>query len=76
MNYIDNPIGSTFQEGKVTLMVKEIKDPSTCAGCWYTSYKNRKKSLRNYTSSCYLHKHACTPVNRKDRKQVVFVLIK
>lgn len=75
MSYYDDPIGSIFIEGVVTLEVRETKDCSTCAGCWYASYRNRKKSLRNYTSSCYSHKHACTPANRKDKKQVIFAKI-
>lgn len=75
MKYYDDPIDTTFKEGDVTLMVKETKDPSTSTGCWYAGYKDRKKSLRNYTSSCYLHKHACTPAIRKDKKQVVFAKV-
>ena len=63
-----NPIGSTFQEGDVTLQVTEIKNPRTCKGCWYA---NRK----NYNRACYSHQHACTSGNRKDKKQVIFKLV-
>ena len=75
MNYIDNAIGSTFSEGEVTLEVRETKDCSTCTGCWYAGYRDRKRSLRNYTSACCYHRHACTPANRKDKKQVIFAKI-
>ena len=68
-----NPIGTTFMEGDVTLTPKESRDNGcTCDGCWYHS---RTDHRRNYHASCYIHGHACTPVNRKDRKQVIFVKV-
>jgi len=68
-----NPIGTTFMEGDVTLTPKESRDGGrTCNGCWYNSYT---KDRRTYGSSCYVHGHACTPINRKDRKQVIFVKV-
>lgn len=65
-----NPIGTTFEQGDVTLKVVETKNPQTCKGCWYAGQTN---GIRNYSRSCVSHKHACTSGNRKDRKQVIFV---
>lgn len=71
MAYKYNPIGSTFKEGDVTLLVVESKDGgSTCKGCFYSSYIDRTK--RAYNGSCFTHGHACTTHLRKDRKQVIF----
>ena len=64
-----NPVGSIFEEKDVVLKVVEIKDPSTCKGCWYAGRTDGKS---NYGSSCYTHRHACTSGNRKDKKQVIF----
>ena len=64
-----NPVGTIFQEGEVILKVVEIKDPSTCRGCWYAG---KTAGKRNYGSSCYTHRHACTSGGRKDKKQVIF----
>jgi len=70
-------IGSTFREGKYTLEVRESEDDGrTCTGCWYASVVHGNHNRRNYNGSCYLHGHACTPINRKDGKQVVFTRIK
>ena len=44
MKWKFNPIGTTFQEGNVTLKVVEIKDPKTCKGCWYAGKTNGKKN--------------------------------
>lgn len=66
-----NPIGTIFREGEITLMVVEIKDPSTCEGCWY-AHRDKKTGARSYNGSCYSHGHACTAGNRSDKKQVVF----
>ena len=53
---------------------KESKDDGrTCKGCWYNSWINRK--CRAYPYSCCTHGHACTPANRKDKKQVIFKLL-
>jgi hypothetical protein len=69
-----NPINSTFVEGDKTLIVKESRDEGrTCRGCWYNSWINRK--CRAYPYSCCTHGHACTPTNRKDKKQVIFKLL-
>ena len=73
------PIGKTFMEGDVMLTPKEIKDPSVCVGCWYAhkSYDKRgREKGRNYTHSCFVHNHACTSGNRRDKKQVVFIEVK
>lgn len=69
-DWIYNEVGTTFQEGELTLMVVESEDGGrTCAGCWYNyKFKNKK----NYAGSCYQHRHACTAHTRKDKKQVVF----
>ena len=65
-----DPIGSTFKEGDVTLKVVQIKDWRTCKGCWY---KKRVNGRRLFSGACYVHGHACTSGNRKDKKQVIFV---
>ena len=72
-----NPIGSTFTEGEHTLQVMASQDQGrTCTGCWYTGYKGtRSNKIRNYPHGCYVHGHACTPSNRKDREFVVFTKI-
>ena len=72
-----NPIGSVFKEGEHILQVREsIDDGKTCTGCWYVSWTGTKSNKkRNYPYSCCTHGHACTRVNRKDRKQVVFTKI-
>ena len=72
-----NPIGSTFKEGNVTLKVKVSKDEGrTCTGCWYAGFKGpTSNKKRNYPYSCFTHGHVCTPVYRKDRKQVVFTQV-
>ena len=75
MKYIDNPIGSTFKEGDVTLKVVETKNYHNCQGCWYAGRK-KGTDIRNYNGSCYQHRHACTPSNRKDKLQVVFEKVK
>ena len=70
MAYKYNPIGSTFKEGDVTLLVVESKDNgSTCRGCFYNT---RSGTKRAYSGSCFTHGHACTTHLRKDRKQVIF----
>ena len=68
----DNPIGTTFKEGNYLLSVKEKGKPS-CKGCFYD--KRRKNDTRLYGGACYLHGHACTPINRADRKHVVFEIV-
>jgi len=74
MTYLDNPLGSTFLEGGVTLVVAESKNNGrTCFGCWYARRKSTTNSTRAYPYGCYQHGHACTPANRKDGKQVVFM---
>ena len=66
----DDPIGSTFREGDVTLKVSRSKyGKPLCDGCWYGAKKDRK---RLYNHSCWVHGHACTPANRKDKKHVIF----
>ena len=70
-----NPLGSTFYEGHVKLRVERTKgDRPTCEGCWYVG-EDKKTRKRNYSSSCHIHGHVCTPINRKDRKQVIFVKV-
>lgn len=69
-----NPIGSVFQEGDVRLTPREIEKGCACNGCWYNASKRIDgKDKYNYTKSCFVHGHACTPINRKDKKQVIFV---
>ena len=76
MKYKYNPINSIFKEGQVTLKVVESKDNGrTCHGCWYNG-RSIVNGKRNYGASCYLHKHLCTPMLRKDKKQVIFVEVK
>lgn len=71
-----NHIGTTFMEGRVRLRVEEMHgDITNCKGCWYAG-ENKQTGKRNYNSSCYIHGHMCTPLNRKDRKQVIFVKVK
>lgn len=66
-----DPIGSTFKEGDVFLMVQEgVQDGSSCAKCFYNYHKENGGRL--FSGSCYSHGHACTPLNRKDKKHVVF----
>jgi hypothetical protein len=71
-----NPLGSTFKEGEHILQVRVSKDGGrTCTGCWYAGESDKKKRIKNYKGSCFSHGHACTPANRKDKKQVVFTKI-
>lgn len=64
---IDHPLGVPFQYKDKMLIAKvSIDKGPTCRGCWF-SYK------KNFGGSCYYHAFACTPVNRKDRKHVIFV---
>lgn len=65
---IDNPIGSLFFEGEVILTPKEIWN-TECSKCWYNN-------PNNYTKACFQHGHACTPINRNDKKQVIFIQVK
>lgn len=64
--YIDKPIGSIFIYDGIKLEVKEITNIRFCTGCYFA----------NQGISCYKHKYACTPANRKDKKQVVFSRVK
>ena len=69
----DNKIGTTFKEGNVTLTPIESRDNGcTCKGCWYNSWTD---GFRNYNIACFMHGHACTHVDRKDKKQVIFVKV-
>lgn len=68
-----NPIGTTFKEGDITLKVEAIKWGCACDGCWYGGRHDNK---RNYNAGCHIHGHACTPINRRDRKQVIFVEVR
>ena len=69
---IYNPVGSVFKENGNMLKVVEVKDWSTCVGCYYST---REKGKRLYTKSCYEHMHACTSGVRKDGKQVIFQIV-
>ncbi len=72
-----NPLGSVFKEGEHILQVEESKDGGrTCNGCWYASVVHGNKNIRNYKKSCFTHGHVCTPLYRKDRKQVIFKKVK
>ena len=63
--YIDDPIGTTFDyEGNELTVTESIDGGRTCRGCWF--------ARKEYRKACYQHRHACTPANRKDKKQVVF----
>lgn len=75
MNTIFNPIGSTFKEGSVTLIVvKSHDDGASCKGCWYNGYHydESMNKKRNYTEACTYHRHLCTAGMRADKKFVVF----
>lgn len=78
MKYIDEPIGSVFTEGEMTLKVVESKDNGvSCRGCFYNSWQTiNGKAVSRYPYGCYVHRHACTPANRKDNKQVLFMIAK
>ena len=66
-----NPIGTTFMEGDVLLLVQEsFGNTSTCSGCFYMSKDNKGRNI--YHGSCFTHGHVCTPYYRKDKKHVVF----
>ena len=75
MTYKYNPLHSEFIYGSVLLKVHECVGPdASCEGCWFNGRHHKTK--RNFNGSCFLHAHACTPANRKDRKQVVFKFVK
>lgn len=66
---IYNPLYSIFREGSVSLQVQRTKyNQPLCDGCWYSNEKN-------YTKSCFVHGHVCTPLYRKDKLQVRFVKV-
>lgn len=66
-----NPIGTVFKEGNVLLLVEEgVQDGSSCARCYYNA--KDKKGSKIHGTSCFFHGHACTPINRKDKKHVIF----
>lgn len=66
-----NPIGTTFKEGNVLLLVQEsLGSLCTCTGCYYVA--KDKNGHQIYRGSCCTHGHVCTPYYRKDKKHVVF----
>lgn len=59
-----NPIGTTFKEGNVLLLVQEsLGSLCTCTGCYYVA--KDKNGHQIYRGSCCTHGHVCTPYYRK-----------
>lgn len=67
----DIKVGTEFCYGKTKLRVEaaDYNNP-VCTGCFFSDFYRQKRRLWKF--SCHIHKMACTPNTRSDRRNVIF----